>query len=53
MPEEQPQPGTSCVVAACEEPAVVYVDVSDGQPLEGETAVPMCDQHATHWRETG
>ena len=53
MPEEQPQPGTPCIVAACERHAAVYVDVSDGQPMEGETAVPMCDEHAAHWRNAG
>jgi len=52
MPEEQPPPGTACVVDACEQPATVFVDVTDGQPLEGETAVPMCDGHAAHWRNT-
>jgi len=50
MPEERPQPGTRCVVAACEEPATMFVDIAEGEPLEGETAVPMCDQHASHWR---
>lgn len=52
MPEERPQPGTHCVVAACERPAAVYVDISDGEPMDGETAVPMCDEHAAHWRNT-
>ncbi|MDQ1747757.1 MAG: hypothetical protein QOD07_2020 [Frankiaceae bacterium] len=53
MPEEQPQPGTSCVVDSCDQPATGYVDITDGQPMEGETAVPMCDQHADHWRNAG
>lgn len=49
--QEQPGPDTHCVVAACERPAAVYVDVTGGQPLEGESAVPMCDEHARHWRD--
>jgi hypothetical protein len=53
MPEERPQSGTHCVVAACDRPAAVYVDISDGEPMDGETAVPMCDEHAAHWRNTG
>ena len=53
MPEERPEPGTHCVVVACERPAEVYVDVSDGQPMDGETAVAMCDEHAAHWRDSG
>lgn len=51
MPQEQPPPGTPCVVEACDRTATVYVDVADGAELEGETAVAMCDQHAAHWRE--
>jgi hypothetical protein len=51
MPEEQPTPGTHCVVDACEQVATVYVDVADGQLLEGATTAPMCDQHAAHWRD--
>lgn len=50
MPEEQPPPETPCVVADCDRPAVVYVDVGGGTELDGENAVPMCDAHAAHWR---
>lgn len=53
MPEEQPRPGTACIVAACEQDATVYVDIADGQPMDGETAVAMCDEHAANWRNTG
>ena len=48
--QEQPPADTHCVVDACGRPATVFVDVSDGAPMEGETAVPMCDEHAAHWR---
>jgi hypothetical protein len=50
MPEEQPPPGTPCVVDVCERPATVYVDIAGGEALEGETSAAMCDEHAAHWR---
>jgi hypothetical protein len=53
MPEERPKPGTHCVVEDCDRPAAVYVDIAGGEPMDGETAVPMCDVHAAHWRESG
>jgi hypothetical protein len=51
IPQEQPPPGTHCVVETCELPATVYVDVADGQHLEGASTAPMCDDHAAHWRD--
>jgi hypothetical protein len=50
MPEEQPPPGTHCVVEACERPATVYVDIAGGEALEGDRSAAMCDEHAEHWR---
>jgi hypothetical protein len=49
--QEEPGPGTHCVVDACNRPATVFVDVAEEERLEGETAVPMCDEHAAHWRD--
>ncbi|MFL6241184.1 MAG: hypothetical protein ACJ735_17010 [Actinomycetes bacterium] len=51
IPEEQPAPGTPCVVDDCARPATLLVDVSDGRELAGEHAVAMCDEHASHWRD--
>jgi hypothetical protein len=51
MPQEQPPPGTPCVVETCDRSATVYVDIAGGAELEGETAVAMCDDHAKHWQE--
>lgn len=53
MPQEQPPPGSPCIVDDCQRPATVYVDVTDGETLEGENAVPMCDVHAANWRSGG
>ena len=50
MPQEEPPPGSRCIVDDCPRPATVYVDVAGGEALEGETAVPMCDEHAANWR---
>jgi hypothetical protein len=49
-PQEQPPPGTRCVVAECSNPATLYVDVGEGADLEEESAVAMCDAHAQHWQ---
>jgi len=53
MTQEQPPPDTSCVVEACSRPATVFVEVSGGEDIGGETAVAMCDEHAAHWRSGG
>jgi hypothetical protein len=29
------------------------VDIADGDTLEGESSVIMCDVHAAHWRSGG
>jgi hypothetical protein len=50
MPQERPSPGTPCIVDACDEPATVLIDISDGDEIDGETAVAMCDMHADHWQ---
>lgn len=50
MPQEEPRPGTPCVVDTCGRVATVFVDVAGGEDLEGERAVAMCDEHAAHWR---
>lgn len=51
MPEEQPPPGTHCVVEECASPATVYVDVAMGDEIDGPKDVPMCDEHAVHWQD--
>jgi hypothetical protein len=53
MTQEQPPPGTHCIVDACSRPATLFVEVTNGENVEGETAVPMCDEHAAHWRSRG
>lgn len=49
--QEQPPTGTPCIVDECEHPASVYVDITDGRAVDGDTAVGMCDEHASHWRD--
>ena len=51
MPQEQPPPGTPCVVDSCDQSATVYVDIAGGEALEGETSAAMCEAHAAHWRD--
>ena len=53
MTQEQPPPEAHCVVDTCSQPPTVFVDVAGGGELTGETAVPMCDEHAAHWRSGG
>jgi len=50
MTVPEPPQGTHCVVDDCARAATTYVDVNGGPAFAGENAVPMCDQHAAHWR---
>ena len=49
-PEEKPAPDSRSIVESCGRPASTFVDVTDGDSLEGESSVIMCDVHAAHWR---
>ncbi|HET7666287.1 MAG TPA: hypothetical protein VFK56_09495 [Mycobacterium sp.] len=52
-PEEKPAPDSRCIVESCARPASTFVDIADGDTLEGESSVIMCDVHAAHWRSGG
>ena len=51
MPEEAPPPGTACIVIDCEQPATLFVLVSETASLDEQSSVAMCDEHAAHWRD--